>query len=571
MSLGTFGGFNIAVRGLFANQKAMNVTAHNVANAKTPGYSRQQAIMETTYPFPMPSLNRPGGAGQMGTGVDVSKIARVRDLFLDKQVRNELAGLGMNEEVWQNLSQIETIFAEPNDKSGLAAMMNKFWDSWNELSKNAENSPIRTTVKELSNTIATTLNHIVSQLDAVHKDTNSVMEVRARQINAFASQISDLNQQIYNIKFAGDEPNDLMDKRDALMDELSKIVNFKSQPVLDKVSHFPEVMDTGMVQIQIDGHDLVNGQYYNKMFYNWNEANLNNLTPAPADPNDPAQASLEKLCWVSNGSPGTYNPGPPPSMTANGVYFNQLEKSPYPDPDNAADLAKIKQGKITVTGDGVSGTVTVTPGGDGLGVGEIKVEKGQLKGLFKTLEYIKGYSEKLNSFAYNLANKINATLKTGYDLQGNAQTTEDFFKGVLDEKTAASNIAFNTYFDNVSLIPVSKDPNASGDGNVAKDIYSLSNTSLTFTANGQTVTTTLTNYYKDLIAGLGVDASSAKLNQSNQQILVDQLNNKKDSISGVNPDEEMVFMVEFQKAYEASAKMINTLNEMLDTILGLKR
>ena len=133
------GTFNVGKRGLFAQQRSIDVTSHNIANANTEGYSRQRAILETTRPFGMPSMNNQVGPGQIGTGVDVSIIQRVRDSFMDYQVRREKSTLGQYEARDKYLSEIESIFNEPSE-NGISDLIGKFFDSWHQLSKQAESS-----------------------------------------------------------------------------------------------------------------------------------------------------------------------------------------------------------------------------------------------------------------------------------------------------------------------------------------------------------------------------------------------------------------------------------------------
>src|SRR3972149_10113707 len=87
----TFFGLEVALRGLPAQQQALETTGHNIANANSVGYTRQQAIMKSTTPHPDMGLNRPASPGQFGTGVEVTEFRRMRDLFLDSQVRSQLA------------------------------------------------------------------------------------------------------------------------------------------------------------------------------------------------------------------------------------------------------------------------------------------------------------------------------------------------------------------------------------------------------------------------------------------------------------------------------------------------
>lgn len=488
---GTFFGFNTALRGLFAQQTAMNTTAHNIANANTPGFTRQSAIFATTPAFSVPSLNKPGGAGQIGTGITVAEIRRVRDMFLDKQIRTETQSLGKYSTEWEWLSQIETIFMEPSD-TGLSTVLDEFWNYWNELSKNAENSPIRTTVKEASITLADTLNNLAQQLDRIYEDINQVTAIRVEQINSIAQQISVLNKQIAAIQGAGDQPNDLRDQRDALMDELAQIIDYEY-----------EELSNGMVNIKIKGVatppteekvDLVAGLNYNTLSF-------------------------------------TYTPG------AKGT-----------------EALQITAGGITY---------------------DVACHNGQLQGLANTKASIQTYRDNLDKLAFTIAVEINALHESGYDLNNDLGEKYFILPDYTDYTDAALNIKLNDNIKNdESKIAAAKNPveNAAGerdnvgDGNNALAIYELSRTVLNSLNNS-----TVANFYKNTISALGVTANAAKTNETNQQALVDQLTNRRESISGVSIDEEVANMLQYQRSYEAAAKIMTTFDEMIQTILELKR
>lgn len=474
---GTFFGLNTALRGLFAQQKGINTTAHNVANANTPGYSRQQVILETSSPFPVPSLNKPGGAGQLGTGVNVAEIRRVRDAFLDHQLRAENGSLGRFEEQWKTLSQVETIFMEPTE-TGLSTILDQFWSAWEDLSNNAENSPIRTTLKELSKTLADTFNHLNSQLNTIINDINEITSIRLQEINTYAEQIANLNSQIAAIQIAGDQPNDLKDRRDALMDELSKLVDFSYKEDL-----------SGVVTIELNGVPLV-GKNEDGSF-------------------------CHKLGFLN---------------------------------DNPLTIYCLNDSDMSAT--------------------EISVSNGQLRGLSDARDLVESYLGNLNSYARTMADEINQLHQEGYDLNGNPG--EDFF--IVEPDNAAATIKLNSAIDNdVSLIAASSSSDSTkvGNGDNALKIYQLSRQVFD---SGDLNGTSLNNYYKDFVARLGVAANTAKRNEANQQVLVEQLADRKESISGVSNDEEMANLIQYQRAYEAAAKIISVLDEMLYTIIhDLKR
>ncbi|KEH98567.1 flagellar hook-associated protein FlgK [Clostridium botulinum] len=221
---GLFSTLNVGKRGLYAQQGALDVTSHNIANSNTEGYTRQRALMETTRPFGMPAMDNQVGPGQIGTGVEISKIQRVRDTFMDYQVRRETSTLGQYEARDKYLSEIEGIFNEPSD-TGVSNLIGKFFDAWQEVAKHPEGSNARTVLVNQASALASELNHTYNQLVKVKENAQESIKQATFDINNALDRVDKLNQQIMAVKVSGMEPNDLMDKRDLLLDELSKKFN----------------------------------------------------------------------------------------------------------------------------------------------------------------------------------------------------------------------------------------------------------------------------------------------------------------------------------------------------------
>ncbi|EDS76710.1 flagellar hook-associated protein FlgK [Clostridium massiliodielmoense] len=221
---GLFSTLNVGKRGLYAQQGALDVTSHNIANSNTKGYTRQRALMETTRPFGMPSMDNQVGPGQIGTGVEISKIQRVRDTFMDYQVRRETSTLGQYEARDKYLSEIEGIFNEPSD-TGVSNLIGKFFDAWQEVAKHPEGSNARTVLANQASALASELNHTYNQLVKVKENAQESIKQATFDINNALDRVDKLNQQIMAVKVSGMEPNDLMDKRDLLLDELSEKFN----------------------------------------------------------------------------------------------------------------------------------------------------------------------------------------------------------------------------------------------------------------------------------------------------------------------------------------------------------
>jgi len=216
-----FMGIEIGKRALMAQQTALDVVGHNVANVNTPGYTRQEAILAATDPYASP-----GAVGHIGTGVHVTDIRRIRDAFIDMQKRTEIKRLGEFGTMSAAFEEIEVILNEPSD-SGIRSVLDKFWESLQELQSNPESEAVRKTVRESAVTLAESFNRTFRQLEEMRADVDTSVRSKVVQINALARQIAELNVEITNARSAGYRPNDLMDRRDGLLDDLAKIIDIR--------------------------------------------------------------------------------------------------------------------------------------------------------------------------------------------------------------------------------------------------------------------------------------------------------------------------------------------------------
>ena len=210
-----FGTFNTARTGLTAHQSAINVTSHNIANSSTIGYSRQRAKITTARP-----ISIGGEAGQIGTGAQIAAIERVRDSFLDYQVRVETSELGKYSAKAEYLSQVEGIFNEPSD-TGISTSLSEFFDAFQELSKQSTSSSTRAVVAQKAKVLCDLLNNTYTKLEKLQQDSKDEIKSSVKEISSLLEQLTTINDQIRISSISGDHPNDLMDSRDALLDELS--------------------------------------------------------------------------------------------------------------------------------------------------------------------------------------------------------------------------------------------------------------------------------------------------------------------------------------------------------------
>lgn len=240
-------GLQTALKGLMAAQRQIDVAGHNLANADTEGYTRQRADQTASLPFTPPALHVGyQGAGQIGTGVQISQITRLRDQFIDRQLRTQSAIQGDASTRADKLEQIEVILQEPSERA-LNELMKQFFNGWQELSGHPESPALRINLREVAVNLAEGIQDLYDQLADLHDDMNAEMVTMVKEVNGISKQIASLNQQITASIAAGQNPNDLQDKRDLLLEQLSGKTDI--QAILDPT--------TGAMNVYVGGQALV--------------------------------------------------------------------------------------------------------------------------------------------------------------------------------------------------------------------------------------------------------------------------------------------------------------------------
>lgn len=496
----SFFGLQIATKALAAQQAALNVTGHNIANANTKGYTRQIANIQTTTPLTIKAL---GKDQSLGSGATVDSILRARESFVDRQFRWE----NSKQEYWVAkegaLGNIESITNEPSDY-GLHSALSQFWNSWSTLANNPQNVGARSILVERATSLANTFNHIDRQITDIQKDLDTSVQITIQQINTLADQIKDLNIQIKRAEVGRDNPNDLKDKRDSLIDELSKHVAVRVEETQD-----PAFTDrpVGVLKITIGNEDP------------------NNVLV-----NDQTIRRLQNPPDIVNG-------------------FSQVAWEDDTDvPKNDVDLGK-QMGKLSA---------------------QIEMRDG----------FLVEFRAKYDTLAQGIANGVNYLHQGGQGLVLENPIGISFFVDgsnpsaaappVLPTVTAA-NIAINPdILANNNRIATGKinDPLEVGDTSVALAIASLADGWSSLTTS-PIAASSYGDYYGSMIAKLGVMAQQSQKMADGQRVLVNHMENQRESISGVSLDEEMANLIRFQKSYGAAARLVTILDSMYERILGM--
>jgi flagellar hook-associated protein 1 len=462
MSSSPFFGFSIGAKALSAAQRALEVVSHNIANVNTKGYSRQESIMETTDPQYVPSLNRSISAGQIGTGVNIREVRRLHDKYIEKQMINELQNLGKWDISVNVLEQIEGVFSEPSE-NGLQNMMDTYWNSWMNLESSPEDNAVRKNLVENSRSLSNFLQSIYDRLELLREDINTEVKNKVDLINSYASQIKELNNLIKDVTTVGDNANDLADRRDLLIRNLSQTVNIS---IVDS--------EHGQKDIFIGGTALVRGKDSYQI-----ESDLNPAT------------GFYDVKWEDGGN-------------------------------------------------------------------EVAVKNGELYSLLNFRDtYLDDVIDNMDNLVSELMTRTNEVHQSGYGLDGTS-TGYVFFtgSGIKDIQVNPEIIA------DISLIAAANNPDQPGDNSNVTDMLNLREE---LVLDGDTVT--FDDYYNNLIVSIGVDTQQCNREMENTNLLIEKINLRREAVSGVSIDEEMVNMIKYQHAYNAAARVITTMDEMLEIII----
>jgi flagellar hook-associated protein 1 FlgK len=224
VTIPSFTGLQTALSGLEAAQAAITTTGENIANANTQGYTRQTVQTAATTPLTIQGTTPQGGATQLGTGVSITDVSRIRNQFLDVQYRAQNSATSNANSNASELGQVQTALNEPSD-SGLQSVMSQFWSSWSALAYNQSPSTLQGVVSA-GQTLASTFNAVSQQMQTVQSQAAqqySSLTAANGQVANDAQQIATLNAQIAQATQAGISPNTLLDQRDKALDDLSSL------------------------------------------------------------------------------------------------------------------------------------------------------------------------------------------------------------------------------------------------------------------------------------------------------------------------------------------------------------
>jgi len=227
---GLFGSLSVALSGLSVSQQEMETTSNNVANANTPGYTREVSDVTASDPVEIGSLS-------VGTGVVLEKIESLRDPMLQIQINQATQqNSALNASLTQ-LQQIQTQFA--SDTSGIGADISNFFNSLQQLSPDPSDLTLRQGVLTAADTLATDFNNAAQSLQTQRSNVDQNVVQTVTQVNSLTSQIASVEQQISALQSANQGDNTLVDTQNNLIQQLSALVDVQVIPTADSQPYSP--------------------------------------------------------------------------------------------------------------------------------------------------------------------------------------------------------------------------------------------------------------------------------------------------------------------------------------------
>ncbi len=467
--------FETGRSGMVAAKAAISTAGHNIANAKTDGYSRQ-----TVHTAASEQHGMAGSHAIVGTGTTVSRIDRFNDEYIEKQLRGANRDISHMEEKELLLKQTEDVFNEMNG-DGLNRVMSRFFNEFRKLSNDPDNEAIRQSVREASQAMVNDFHRLRHEVDDIRKHADSRLEGQVREVNSLAEKLRDVNVRIQQQEMSGAPANDLQDKRDVILKDLAAYAE---------------------VSTHKDGFGNV-------------VVELKGVGPIVVGP------EVQKFITESSPEDGEGKV------------------------DGALDL------KSTATTHSV---VTHTVKGGKMGA-VLDVRDNTLSSI----------ADRLDELAFSVTEAVNAIHEQGYSRTGRSGVS--FFENLGGKDRAAEFLELSEDVrmdaNNIASAAI---PDSPGDNRVAIAISGLQNMKLMHDGKSS-----VDDFYNSIVSDVGVAASKNRFNMNQQRDIFNQLGKMREQISGVSIDEETANLMQFQHAFGASAKVIQVADEMLQTVLNLKR
>ena len=618
----TFSGIELGKRSLFAQNRGLQTVGHNLSNASVEGYSRQRVQLQPTDPIYYPQLNRAETPGQIGQGVDIARVERVRDMLLEGRIVSQAAGEGYWGARDEYILMLEQVYNEPTDVS-VRNLMDRFWDSWQELSTFPEQLAARQSVLQRGQALVEGIQLRYQGLDQLRTMLEDDIGIAVDEINQMTSEIAALNEEIVKAHAAGDNPNDWLDRRDLLVEQLADYL-----PITVNRS------DADEYNIHMSGYQLVQGSVAIQMRTVMDPQNEGYSRVAWDEGGETVELfggklgalvelrdvdirgeiqSLDNMAvnfsalvndvhrqgWGLDGSTGN-------DFFVEYPFVNNVRGNYDSNGDGTLDSTRV----FSVTGVntldpqeqiGIAGTMTLSgPSGiveigysatDTVGdvISRINFSSSEVVARLDNTgrlnlratpaenmedpDFVIRYMEDTGQFLVGYAGILQESGVAGaYDwaqadaVAGLRGDGLEFSVAPLGHPSSWIGVNQDLLQQPASIaasLGVAGRPGNPGDGSAALSIAAMRNTPVMV---GQVYS--FDDYFADTVANVALRGEESARALATQEAIMKDLRDTRASISGVNIDEEIAEMIKYQHGYSAAARFITEVDEMLDTIIN---
>lgn len=616
----SFAGIEIGKRSLMAHSTQVQTAGHNISNADTEGYSRQRVIVKSFEPIYRPDLERAMVPGQIGQGCDVESINRIKDELLESRIVEQKNVESYWETRDKYYSMIESVYNEPNDVS-VRTNMDKFWQGWQELSTYPESDAARLAVVVRGQTLTNSIQQQYKSLRGIGDQINGDIEAVVKQVNDLSRQIASVNGEIVRSKGLGDNPNDLMDRRDLLVEKLSSLINVtvtQKDPDEFMVHTDGQIIVQGSLARQIETVGQLDNNGYGKLM--WSDTKLDaefhgGTLGALVELRDKdIRTEIQSLNTMALNF----------ADLVNDVHRNAIGKNNTTGLDFFVqhDFVENVNGNYDRNGDGVedtsyifrmtgtnalkmqeqiglSGTMTINGASGNIDVAYFSTDTVEdvINRINDSNGEVKAYLDRNSCLVLKATSskgmenpdfvirhvEDSGMFLTGYSgiLQGSgADNAYDFNRANAVDVLAGAQFSVSPVLNPSAYIEVNgliqndvssvaaAFKNSQGfaepsDGRAAVEMAAIRNTKIMIGSQR-----TFDDYFADTITNVGLKGEQAQNQLATQNKIMGDLRDLRDSISGVNIDEELADIIKFQHGYNVAAKFISVQDELLDTLIN---
>lgn len=565
---------SVAKDALLTHQYAMDVVSHNIANVSTDGFSRQTAVIESKTPGPY-------GGFIFGRGAEIQDIKRQIDAFVETSLRERTSDHTAMTEMETYLSVLEGVFDENSGRS-INAQFDVFWGAWHDLSNNPSGSAERAVVFESGALLSQSFQDIRNDLDQFDQELNLSLDAGVQEINQITSQIATLNEQIISMEITG-SANDLRDQRDTLIRRLAEYIDVnvfedneghltvttgRGYTLVSKTDNYELSFESGEVRWEgSSGSVDITGTVTSGKMGGWLDVRDEIIPKYRSEFDELAETVVWEVNKLHAGGVGLEG-----TSSATGTY-RAADTGVSIETSGLDHADRVQNGQFTLWVYEPDGTVRASAN---VAVGDVTSD---------TLEDIRAQLDGVGgvSAAFTTENRLRLTVGGGATFAFSDDSSgvlaalgiNTFFDG-NDAQSITMNEALNT---NKDLIAAGRVDGSgafyAGDNSNALDLAALRDTQVSldrhaYDGSSSSGSDTFQGYYTYLVGSVGIKSASVRREQEYNQVVFNQLTEKRDNLSAVSLDEEMTNLIKYQHAYAAAAKLVSTADEMLQTLLATR-